>query len=161
MSLKQNINIDSKTKRLRAPDAGHAYLDGVSKATASVRIINQSVLSAALKVSRKKLGFAQGSDPDQVARIKPDLFEKKSVAQLLDAGLIQHVRVTNRDVEKLFAGSAGAGLDPEALAQSGRRVHRPVPGAGVGADGRAQPAGAGQLEQAARTGWTRATMRCW
>jgi transcriptional regulator of nitric oxide reductase len=116
LSLKQSINIDSKTKRLRAPDAGHAYLDGVSKATASVRIINQSVLSAALKVARKKLGFAQGRDPDQMARIKPDLFETKSVAQLLDAGLIQHVRVTNRDVEQLFAGSPGAGLDPEALA---------------------------------------------
>ncbi|MDQ2989419.1 MAG: 4Fe-4S binding protein [Pseudomonadota bacterium] len=116
LSLKQNINIDSKTKRLRAPDAGHAYLDGVSKATASVRIINQSVLSAALKVARKKLGFAQGGDPDQVARIKPDLFEKRSVRQLLDAGLIAHLRVTNRDVEKLFAGSPGAGLDAEALA---------------------------------------------
>lgn len=117
LSLKQNINIDSKTKRLRAPDAGHAYLDGVSKATASVRIINQSVLSSALKVSRKKLGFAQGSDPDQVVRVKPGLFDKRSVRQLLDAGLIQHVRVTNRDVEKLFAGSPGAGLDPEALAK--------------------------------------------
>lgn len=116
LSLKQNINIDSKTKRLRAPDAGHAYLDGVSKATASVRIINQSVLSAALKVSRKKLGFAQGSDPDQVARIRTGLFEKKTVAQLLDAGLIQHVRASNRDVEKLFSGSPGAGLDPDALA---------------------------------------------
>lgn len=116
LSLKQNINIDSKTKRLRAPDAGHAYLDGVSKATASVRIINQSVLSAALKVSRKKLGFAQGGDPDQVARIKSDLFEQKSVRQLLEAGLIAHLRVTNRDVEKLFAGSPGAGLDAEALA---------------------------------------------
>ena len=116
LSLKQNINIDSKTKRLRAPDAGNAYLDGVSKATASVRIINQSVLSAALKVSRKKLGFAQGGDPDQVARIKPDFFETQSVQQLLDAGLIAHLRVTNRDVEKLFAGSPGAGLDAEAVA---------------------------------------------
>ena len=116
LSLKQNINIDSKTKRLRAPDAGHAYLDGVSKATASVRIINQSVLSAALKVARKKLGFAQGGDPDQVARIKSDLFERRSVQQLLDADLITHLRVTNRDVEKLFAGSPGAGLDAEALA---------------------------------------------
>ena len=116
LSLKQNLSIDSKTKRLRAPDAGHAYLDGVSKATASVRIINQSVLSAALSVSRKKLGFSEGSDPDQVARIKPDLFEKKSVAQLQHAGLIAHVRVTNRDVERLFAGSPGAGLDAEALA---------------------------------------------
>lgn len=117
LSLIQNINIDSKTKRLRAADAGHAYLDGVSKATASVRIINQSVLSSALKVSRKKLGFVQGGDPDQVARVKSGLFERTSAQKLLDAGLIQHVRVTNRDVEKLFAGSAGAGLDPEALAK--------------------------------------------
>ena len=116
LSLKQSLTIDSKVKRLRAPDAGHAYLDGVSKATASVRIINQSVLSAALSVSRKKLGFAEGLDPDQVARIKPDMFEKKSVAQLLGAGLITHVRITNRDVERLFAGSPGAGLDAEALA---------------------------------------------
>jgi transcriptional regulator of nitric oxide reductase len=116
LSLKQNINIDSKAKRLRAPDAGHAYLDGVSKATASVRIINQSVLAAALKVSRKKLGFAQGRDPDQVARIRLDVFEQRSVGQLLDAGLIRRVRVANRDVEALFAGSPGAGLDPEALA---------------------------------------------
>ena len=116
LSLKQNLTIDSATKRLRAPDAGHAYLDGVSKATASVRIINQSVLSAALKVSRKKLGFAEGGDPDQIARIKPGLFEEKSVAQLQGAGLIGHVRLTNRDVERLFAGSPGAGLDPEALA---------------------------------------------
>jgi NosR/NirI family nitrous oxide reductase transcriptional regulator len=117
LSLKQNIVIDSKTKRLRAPDAGHAYLDGVSKATASVRIIHQSVLSAALKVSRKKLGFGEGSDPDQIARVRADMFEPMSVAQLLDAGLVRHLRVTNGDVERLFAGSAGAGLDAEALAQ--------------------------------------------
>jgi transcriptional regulator of nitric oxide reductase len=117
LSLKQNIAIDSKTKRLRAPDAGHAYLDGVSKATASVRIINQSVLSAALKVSRKKLGFGQGADPDQIARVHTTLFEPKPAQALLDEGLIGHLRLTNRDVEQLFKGSAGAGLDAQALAQ--------------------------------------------
>ncbi|WP_317203310.1 4Fe-4S binding protein [Janthinobacterium sp.] len=127
LSLKQNINIDSKAKRGGHPDAGHAYagrayagrayIDGVSKATASVRIINQSVLAAALKVARKKLGFAQGRDPDLIARVKTDLFEPMTAAQMLDAGLIRHLRVSNREVEKLFAGGAGAGLDPEALAR--------------------------------------------
>lgn len=115
VSLKQNINIE--LKHTHRPDAGHAYLDGISKATASVRILNQSVLAAALKVARKKLGFAQGRDPDQIARIKPDWFEQLSALQMIESGLIQHVRVTNREVEKLFAGSAGAGLDLEALAQ--------------------------------------------
>ena len=115
LSLKQNLTIDSKTKRERAPDASNAYLDGVSKATASVRILNQSVLSAALKVARKKLGFAQGRDPDQIARIRTDYFEKLSVRQMLGSGMIRRISVSNRDVEKLFAGSAGEGLDAAAL----------------------------------------------
>ncbi len=119
LSLKQNLTIDSKIKRERAPDAANAYLDGVSKATASVRILNQSVLSAALQVARKKLGFAQGRAPDQIARIRTDFLEKLSIAQMLDAGLIRRVRVANRDIDALFANSAGEGLDAAALADPG------------------------------------------
>ncbi len=117
LSLKQSISIDAKNKRALRPDAAHAYIDGVSKATASVRIINQSVLAAALKVSRKKLGFAAGADPDLIARIKTDYVEPLSVARMLEEGLIQRLRVSNRELEKLFAGSAGAGLDADALAR--------------------------------------------
>lgn len=112
LSLKQNIAIGARTKR--APDATHADIDGVSKATASVRIINQSVLASALKVSRKKLGFAQGRDPDQIARIRMEVMQKFDVARMLSQGLILHLRLSNKDVEALFAGSAGAGLDAEA-----------------------------------------------
>ncbi len=96
---------------------GKGSLDGVSKATASVRIINQSVLAAALKVARARLGFAQGRDPGRIGRVRQDLFAPMSLAALLDAGLVRHVRVSNRDVERLFAGSAGAGLDAQALAR--------------------------------------------
>ena len=96
---------------------GKGSLDGVSKATASVRIINQSVLSAALKVARAKLGFAQGRDPGRIGRIRPDVFAPMSLQEMLDAGLVRHVRVRNGGVERLFAGSAGAGLDAQALAQ--------------------------------------------
>ncbi|PWF55628.1 4Fe-4S binding protein [Massilia glaciei] len=119
LSPRQRITIDSKLKRTRAPDAAHAYLDGVSKATASVRIINQSVLSAALKVSRKKLGFAEGRDPDRIARILTAEFTKMGAAQLLAAGMITHVRLTRGQVEQLFRGSAGGGLDADALARPG------------------------------------------
>lgn len=117
LSLKQNISIETNTRRARHPDAAHAYIDGVSKATASVRIINQSILSSALKVARKKLGFAQGRDPDQIARLKTELSERLSLQDMLDQGLLAHLRLRNRDVERLFAGSAGAGLDAQALAQ--------------------------------------------
>ncbi|NIA57927.1 4Fe-4S binding protein [Massilia sp. TW-1] len=95
---------------------GKGSLDGVSKATASVRIISQSILSAALKVARARLGFAQGRDPGRVGRILPDRFVPLSLQQMLDAGLVRHVRVRNGDVERLFAGGAGAGLDAQVLA---------------------------------------------
>jgi transcriptional regulator of nitric oxide reductase len=96
---------------------GKGSLDGVSKATASVRIINQSILSAALKVARARLGFAQGRDPGRIGRIRTDVFAPMSLQEMIDAGLVRHVRVRMGDVERLFASSAGAGLDARALAQ--------------------------------------------
>ncbi|MES3023360.1 MAG: 4Fe-4S binding protein [Pseudomonadota bacterium] len=117
LSPRQHITIDSKLKRVRAPDAAHAYLDGVSKATASVRIINQSVLSAALKVARKKLGFAAARDPDRIAHIRAAPFRKMDLEQMLAEGMVARVRLTEGEVEKLFRGSAGAGRDPAAPAR--------------------------------------------
>jgi transcriptional regulator of nitric oxide reductase len=112
-SLGQNIDVGGPA------GAGRVRLDGVSKATASVRIVNQSVLSAALMVARARLGFAQGRDPGAIARIRNEVVEAASLRALLDEGLVKHLRVPNRDIEKLFAGSPGAGLDPDALARPG------------------------------------------
>jgi transcriptional regulator of nitric oxide reductase len=75
------------------------------------------VLSAALKVARAKLGFAQGRDPGRIGRIRDDVFTPMSLQEMLAAGLVRHVRVRMGDVERMFAGSAGAGLDAQALAQ--------------------------------------------
>jgi len=105
LSLKQGVSIGG---------AGHGHIDGVAKATASVRIINQSVLAAALKVARARLGFGPGRDPDQIARVREDVFEPLDLQQMLHRGLVQHLLVRNRDVEQLFKGSDGAGLDAEA-----------------------------------------------
>ncbi|MGS0740898.1 4Fe-4S binding protein [Glaciimonas sp. GG7] len=115
LSLFQNIKIETQKNNTNKTHGVNVYLDGVTKATASVRIMNQTVLAAALKVARKKLGFAEGRDPDLIARIKTDLFATKSVAQLIDAGLIKHVVLRNSDVENAFKKTAGAGLDPETL----------------------------------------------
>jgi transcriptional regulator of nitric oxide reductase len=113
LSLGQSIAIDG---RRATADGRQVHLDGVSKATASVRIINQSILSAALKVARAKLGFAQGRDPGQLAQVRSDVFTPMPLRELQDAGLLKHVRVLNRDVERLFADTDGAGLDSEVLA---------------------------------------------
>ena len=115
LSLKQNITVGSGTGKGSHVGSTNVYLDGIAKATASLRIINQSILASALKVARAKLGFSGGRDPDLVAHVRTDLYEPRTWKQLVDSGLVQHLTLRNRDVERAFAGSEGAGLDPQAL----------------------------------------------
>ena len=117
VSLKQNISIETNTRRARHPDASRVYIDGISKATVSVRIINESVLAAALLVSRQKLGFGQARAAGSMARVRPEVLEALTFQRLLDEGLLRHLRVSNGDMERLYAGSEGARLDEEGLRQ--------------------------------------------
>ncbi len=94
---------------------GDTELDGVTKATASVRILNESVLASALKVARAKLGFAQAASSN-AATVRQQVFAPMDWQQLVDAGYVVHFRATNADAEKLFRGTVGEGTDP--LAQS-------------------------------------------
>jgi transcriptional regulator of nitric oxide reductase len=117
LSLTQSVAIDTAPRGGPRNEGSLVHIDGVAKATASVRIMNQSVLASALKVARARLGFAGTADPDQIARLKPDVFEQLSFADMRREGMVGHVRLSNRDVEAAFAGSAGEGLDAEALAR--------------------------------------------
>jgi transcriptional regulator of nitric oxide reductase len=116
LSLTQNITIETGTRKTAKMDGNNVRIDGVSKATASVRIINQTLLSASLAVARKKLGFSGSHDPDQIARLKPNYFEQNTVTDLFGKNLVSHMSLANRDIEKAFAGSAGEGLDADGLA---------------------------------------------
>ena len=117
LSLTQSVAIDTAPRGGPRNEGGMVHIDGVAKATASVRIMNQSVLASALKVARARLGFAGAADPDQIARLKPDIFEQISFADMQKEGMVGHVSLSNREVEAAFAGSAGEGLDAEALAR--------------------------------------------
>lgn len=96
--------------------AGQVTLDGVAKATASVRIVNQSVLGAALEVARAKLGFAPLSSRGPAAKARTDIDEQPDFQTMLKNGMVGHLHLSNGDLEKLFAGSDAAGIDPEGLA---------------------------------------------
>lgn len=109
LSLQQNIKIGAKTHG--SSGSANVYIDGVSKATASVRILNQSVLSSSLAIARAKLGFATGRDPDLIGRIKPEVFQPLDFAGLRRAGLVHTQGWRERDIEAAFAGSAAEGLD--------------------------------------------------
>ena len=113
LSLTQNITIETGTRQKSRMDGNNVRIDGVSKATASVRIINQTLLTSSLAVARKKLGFSGSHDPDQIARVKTDYFETLTGTQLFGKNLIAHLALANREVEKAYAGTAGEGLDTD------------------------------------------------
>ncbi|MHA6324627.1 4Fe-4S binding protein [Roseivivax sp. CAU 1753] len=88
------------------------YLDGVTKATASVRIAHESVLAATLSVAREKMqGIASGppAHPDR------DYREDLNWQALVDQGLVTHERVSNAELQAAFDGTIWSDDDPEAL----------------------------------------------
>lgn len=111
-SIKQNIKIGAKPSG--GEDSANAYIDGVAKATASVRVVNETMLSSALQVARAKLGYAANVDPTRVVRPK-EVFAPRDVQQLEAEGFLRHYKLTNREVEQAFAGSGVEGLDEEAV----------------------------------------------
>ncbi|WGW02840.1 4Fe-4S binding protein [Tropicibacter oceani] len=95
-----------------AGGSGLVYLDGVTKATASVRIAHESILAAALQVAREKMGGIAAGPP---AFPNPEVDEPLDWQAVLDQGLITHKRVTNAEVQALFEGTTWDDDDPEAL----------------------------------------------
>nr|WP_240335612.1 4Fe-4S binding protein [Pseudotabrizicola algicola] len=96
-----------------AGDGGLVYLDGVVKATASVRIAHESILAATLQVAREKMQGVQSAPP---AYPDPDHDEPLDWAALVDQGIARNLRVTNAEVDAAFAGTVWADDDPEASA---------------------------------------------
>ncbi|MBU3028913.1 4Fe-4S binding protein [Paracoccus marinaquae] len=87
------------------------YLDGVTKATASIRIAHESILAAALAVARERMqGVTAGPPP----RPDPGYAETLDWDALIAKGLVRHLRVGNAEVQAAFAGTKWADDDPEA-----------------------------------------------
>ncbi|HEX9179782.1 MAG TPA: 4Fe-4S binding protein [Burkholderiales bacterium] len=115
VNLRQNVKIASRPGAAGRDTSANVVLDGVTKATASVRIVNETVLASGLKVARAKLGFAPGVDPSRAGRVREDLLEPMSWQELLDRGHVKRLRLSNREVEQAFAGTVAEGVDPAAL----------------------------------------------
>ncbi|MBB4197141.1 hypothetical protein CCR94_13985 [Rhodoblastus sphagnicola] len=120
LSLNQAIKIVAPRKlATKNRDGVAAEIDGVSKATASVRIINETIVNAALQVARERLGFSRGRDPNRVAKIRPGVFAPLTFAQMLERGYIRRLRVSNAEVEQAYKATEAEGLDREGLADPG------------------------------------------
>lgn len=90
-----------------------AYLDGVTKATASVRIAHESILAAANAVAREKM---KGVGTQAPVRPDPAVNEALDWQALLDQGIVRRLRVTNREMDARFKGTRWADDDAEARA---------------------------------------------
>ena len=88
------------------------YLDGVTKATASVRIAHESILAATLKVAREKM---QGVRTQAPAYPKKDYNETLTWQDLVEQGIVARKLVLNSEVQELFKGTVWADDDAEAL----------------------------------------------
>lgn len=88
-----------------------AYLDGVTKATASVRIAHESILAATLAVAREKM---QGVSAGPPVRPDPSVEVSLDWPALVARGLARRLTVTNRELDRSFAGTIWADDDPEA-----------------------------------------------
>ena len=89
------------------------YLDGVTKATASVRIAHESILAATLAVARERMQGIQSAPP---ARPDPAVDEALNWDDLVTQGIARNLRVTNAEADAAFAGTLWAHDDPEAQA---------------------------------------------
>ena len=94
--------------------SGQVYLDGVTKATASVRIAHESILAASLAVARERMqGLAGGPTPSPKRDKGPEL----DWSSLIEQGIAKHFTISNAELQSAFAGTLWEDDDAEALAE--------------------------------------------
>ncbi len=90
------------------------YLDGVTKATASVRIAHETILAASVDVARRFLqGLASGPAPTPLQSMDEIL----DWQALVDTGLATRRLILNREVQEAFEGTLWDDDDPEAASE--------------------------------------------
>ena len=89
------------------------YLDGVTKATASVRIAHESLLAATRAVVQEKMRGVTSGPP---AFPDPDHDEVLRWQDLVEQGIATRRSVTNAEIDAAFEGTVWANDDPAAAA---------------------------------------------
>ncbi len=85
------------------------YLNGVTKATASVRIAHESILGAAFAIARER--FA-GGGPRIPVRPNQEIDEQLNWNDLVERGIAKRRLVTNTELQSAFLGSLWEDDDP-------------------------------------------------
>lgn len=94
-----------KVGRQRA--GANVYIDGITKATASVVAINETILLSALKVARETL---DGFEPHSVAKVRVGEFRPLSWSELVEQGLVKRLTIHRDKVQEAFEGTSVEGV---------------------------------------------------
>ncbi len=82
----------------------NVYIDGISKATVSAVVLNETVIQSALQVAQETGIIARRKPP---ARVREDLLETTDWQQLLEQHWVGSVQIPEASVEAAFQGNAG------------------------------------------------------
>ncbi len=104
-----------RVARSRGAKTAITTIDGITKATASVIVINESILISAMKVARGKLA---GMSSGEAAKIREDLFEPLDFESLEQRKFVRRLRLNGRDIRKAFHGTDAEGMNPEGLSDA-------------------------------------------
>ena len=113
LSLRKNIKV--RIRKTEGEEGGsNTFIDGITMATASVVVMNDTIILSALKVASKVL---DGFSYREKGKVRHDQFEKKSWDELLDAGWVAHRRVLNKEIDALFTDTIvdSTSNEPDAL----------------------------------------------
>lgn len=103
LSARQAIRVGRPNAR-SAGASPQTTVDGISMATASTRVINQSVLASALAVARQKLGFGAGAVGLKV-EARTEIYQPLGLADLLARGWVRRLTLTNGGAAAAFKGT--------------------------------------------------------
>ncbi len=114
LSLRKNIKVRIRKKNSQVTGGSNSVIDGITMATASVVVMNDTIVLSALQVASQVLdGFSSRAK----GKVRHDQFEKKNWDELLDAGWVARRHIVNKDIDGLFVDTVvnDSSDEPDAL----------------------------------------------
>ena len=117
LSVRHDVQVGSAKGATLRTDS-RAIVNGVTGGTVTALAIDRSIMQSASRVALARLGDPQAAaaGPSQAAT-RGERFVPSGWNELVQAGLVRHLERSNREVERGFAGSVGAGRDAVGMVQ--------------------------------------------
>ncbi|MAC48361.1 MAG: ferredoxin [Oceanospirillum sp.] len=116
LDIRKTIKMTSATVRSKQAGANQ-YVDGITKATVSAIVLNETIMLSAQQVAQK-IGIIPRLRPP--ATVKADVYEKLSWQQLLDQGLVQRQRLSLEQLEQAFSDTSADSMGDEPVDDNGQ-----------------------------------------